>query len=86
MLSTLSPIRARKSMMCSGPTPNFSCTPATSSTLPVMVLTRVTWPSTSCAISLSPVEMITGRPFAALLRASVPITSSASTPSTHSSG
>lgn len=69
--------------MCSGPTPNFSFTPATSSTLPVMVLTSVIWPSTSCAMSLSPVEMTTGRSAAALLRARVPITSSASTPSTH---
>ncbi|MNR09442.1 hypothetical protein D3C85_1256440 [compost metagenome] len=73
-------------MICSGATPNFSFTPSTSMLLPVMVLTKVMWPSTSCAMSLSPVEMITGRSAAALLRARVPITSSASTPSTHSSG
>ena len=86
MLSTLSPIRARKSMISSGPTPNFSFTPSTSRRLPVMVLTSVMCPSTSCAMSLSPVEITTGRPAAALLRARVPITSSASTPSTHSNG
>ena len=79
MLSTLSPIRARKSMISSGPTPNFSFTPSTSRRLPVMVLTSVMCPSTSCAMSLSPVEITTGRPAAALLRARVPITSSAST-------
>ncbi|MCY1407603.1 hypothetical protein D9M71_229090 [compost metagenome] len=37
-------------------------------------------------MSLSPVEITTGRPPAALCRARVPITSSASTPSTQSSG
>lgn len=73
-------------MMSSGPTPNFSFTPSTSSVLPVMVLTSVMCPSTNCAMSLSPVEITTGRPPAALCRARVPITSSASTPSTQSSG
>ena len=73
-------------MISSGPTPNFSFTPSLSSTLPVMVLTSVMWPSTNCAMSLSPVDITTGRAAAALERARVPITSSASTPSMHNSG
>ena len=39
---------------------------------------------TSCARSLSPLEMTTSRPCCAPTRASVPITSSASTPGTAS--
>jgi len=57
-----------------------------SSAVSVIVLTSVTRSSTSCAMSLSPVEITTLRPAAAAWRASVPITSSASTPATRSSG
>ena len=42
MLSTLSPISARKSTICSGGTPNFARTPSTSSRVSVIVLTSVT--------------------------------------------
>jgi len=86
MLSEESPINASRSMICSGATPNFAFTPSTSIEVSDMVLTRVMCPSTNCAMSLSPVEITTGRSAAALLRARVPITSSASTPSTHSKG
>jgi hypothetical protein len=51
-----------------------------------MVLMRVIEPSTSCAMSLSPVEISTRCPASAARRASVPMTSSASTPGTRSSG
>ena len=51
-----------------------------------MVFTSLTRPSTSWAMSLSPVEITTSRPSSAARRASVPMTSSASTPSILSSG
>ena len=86
MLSTLSPISARKSIMSSGPTPNFSTTPGISITVSVMVFTNVTCLLTSCAISLSPVETTTSMPISVACAASVPMTSSASTPSITNSG
>ncbi len=86
MLSTLSPVRARKSAICSGLTPNFSTTPALSVTELLIVLTSRTCASTSWAKSLSPVEISTCMPAAAACRARVPMTSSASTPGTRSSG
>ncbi|CFP57705.1 Uncharacterised protein [Bordetella pertussis] len=72
--------------MRSGGTPNLLFTPATSSTSPLMVLTSVTCGSTSCARSLSPVETMVSMPCALACRASVPMMSSASTPSMASSG
>ncbi|CNT87985.1 Uncharacterised protein [Salmonella enterica subsp. enterica serovar Bovismorbificans] len=51
-----------------------------------MVLISVIFGVTNCAISLSPVLINTGRPTFSASRASVPITSSASTPETASSG
>ena len=86
MLSTLSPISDSRSITWSGRTPNFSITPASSSTLPVMVLVSVMPGRTSWAKSLSPVEMVTGMPAACACSASVPITSSASTPDTRRMG
>ena len=73
-------------MMRSGGTPNLASTPAGSSTSLLMVLTQRTRSSTSWVRSLSPVEITTSMPAALAWRASVPITSSASTPSTISSG
>ncbi len=87
MLSTLSPISARKSMIWSARTPNFSTTAASESSLPpLMVLTSATPGRTSWAKSLSLVEMVTSMPARAPCTASVPITSSASTPSTRRIG
>ena len=85
-LSTLSPVSARKSMIRSGGTPNFSSTPAGVSVVSLMVFTSVTLSVTSCAKSLSPVEISTDSPDASACFASVPMTSSASTPGTASSG
>ena len=51
-----------------------------------MVFTSVTCAETSCAMSLSPVEMMTRRCSRVASAANVPITSSASTPATLSSG
>ena len=85
-LSTVSPISASRSTIWSGRTPNFANTAASSSTLPVIVLTSVMPGRTSCAKSLSPVEIVTSMPAACACTASVPITSSASTPSTHRIG
>ena len=51
-----------------------------------MVLMSVIEPSTSCAMSLSPVEISTVCPARAARQASVPMTSSASTPAMRSSG
>ena len=86
MLSDLSPMRANRSITSAGGIPNFSSTPAASSTEPVMVFTRVMCSSTNWAMSLSPVEITTGVPLAAACLARVPMTSSASTPSTQSRG
>ena len=90
-LSTVSPVRLRKSMIWSGFTPNFSRTPAASigtggTPSRVMVLTRMVSSSTSCARSLSPVEITVRMPARRACVASVPITSSASMPGTTSSG
>ena len=86
MLSDESPTSASQSMICSGNTSNFSLTPSRSSTAPVIVLTIVTRSLTSCAMSLSPVDIRTSIPAAAACRLSVPITSSASTPSIRKRG
>jgi hypothetical protein len=67
-------------MICSGKTSNFAFTPSRSSTVPLIVLMQVIFGSTSWAMSLSPVEMSTLRPCFAAVMASVPMTSSASTP------
>jgi hypothetical protein len=48
--------------------------------VPLIVLMQVICGDTSCAMSLSPVEMSTLMPLFAASQASVPITSSASTP------
>ena len=72
--------------MRSGGTPNLSITPCTSSDSRLMVFTSATRSFTSCARSLSPVEMMTRQPASPATRASVPITSSASTPGTSSTG
>ena len=86
-LSMASPISASRSTIWPARTPNLSITAASESMrLPLMVLTSATDPApaagcrTSWAKSLSPVEMVTSRPCAAACSASVPITSSASTP------
>ena len=71
-----------------GGTPNLASTPASSSTSGglLMVLIRLTCGVTSCARSLSPVEMSTRWPSAAPARASVPMASSASMPGGTSTG
>ena len=51
-----------------------------------MVLTRVMRSLTNCAMSLSPVEITTFQPASSPALASVPITSSASTSGTTSTG
>ena len=58
-LSTGSPTRVRKSTIRAGGTPNFAATPAGSSRVLSMVLTRETRSLTSWARSLSPVEITT---------------------------
>jgi hypothetical protein len=73
-------------MICSGQTSNFAFTPARSMRVLLMVLTSMMCSSTSCAMSLSPVDISTGLPASAERRASVPMTSSASTPEMRSSG
>jgi hypothetical protein len=73
-------------MICSGKTSNFVLTPARSSTELLIVLMSVMDSLTSCAMSLSLVEMSTCLPSRAPRQARVPITSSASTPSTRSTG
>ena len=70
-------------MIWSARTPNFATTASSESRrLPLIVLTRATPGRTSWAKSLSLVEMVTSTPAAQARRARVPITSSASTPST----
>ena len=64
-------------MISSGGTPYFAITPARSVSLPAMVSSSVTCGPTSCAMSLSLVEMIVVRSRAAAWRARVPMTSSA---------
>ncbi len=66
-------------MICSGWTSNFALTPARSRTVLLIVLMSVIDPSTSCAMSLSLVEISTFMPACAARHARVPITSSAST-------
>ena len=69
--------------MRSGVTPNFATTDSSlSSRLPLIVLTSAMPGRTSCAKSLSPVEMVTSMPSAAACTARVPMTSSASTSAT----
>jgi hypothetical protein len=67
-------------MICSGKTSNLFFTPSRSSTVFDMVLMSVILGDTSCAMSLSPVEISTLRSCFAAAQASVPMTSSASTP------
>jgi hypothetical protein len=85
-LSTASPVSARRSSTWSGRTPNFATTPSTSSVSLLIVLTQVMPGPTSCARSLSEVEITVSMPSRFAAFASVPITSSASTPSTTSIG
>ena len=85
-LSTLSPFRVRKSLISSGGTPNFSITPARSSTTPLMVSSIRTFRATSCARSLSPDSIIRETPCSSALTAYEPSTSSASTPGTSING
>ncbi|MNC84669.1 hypothetical protein D3C83_02280 [compost metagenome] len=77
-------------MMRSGLTPNFFSTPASSSISRPPVLgsafSIVMTGFTSWVRSLSPLAMITRMRWRSACRASVPITSSASTPSISSSG
>ncbi|MNP21292.1 hypothetical protein D3C76_1139040 [compost metagenome] len=86
MLSEESPIKARKSMISSGGTPYLVTTSSGPRMVLVMVLIRVIPGVTSCAMSLSPVLISTGRPSFSASRARVPMTSSASTPETASNG
>ena len=72
--------------MRSGGTPNLADTPATSSVSLLIVLISVTFSSTSCARSLSPVEITTLKPPLAAMQEIVPIASSASMPGTVSTG
>ncbi len=73
-------------MMRPGGTPNFASTPAGAMRVFFMVSIRVTPGLDSCAMSLSPVEISTGRPCSCACRVRVAMTSSASTPSTIRSG
>lgn len=72
--------------MSVGGTPNSAVTPATSRRLPLMVSMMVMCSSTSCDRSLSPLETMTSMPWRAAQAARVPITSSASTPGTQTTG
>jgi hypothetical protein len=69
-----------------GGTPNLAVTPASSSTSSLMVFTQRTPGCTSWVRSLSPVEITTSQPASTAWRVRVPITSSASTPSSISRG
>ncbi len=74
-------------MMRSGGTPNLAFTPARSSFSLDIVFTHSTLSLTSCVRSLSPVEITESHPWAcSAWRTSVPITSSASTASTTTTG
>ena len=87
-LSILSPIRARKSMIFSGGTPNFFSTPSLFSqllSLPI-VFTRRTLSLTSWAKSLSPVAITTLKPSSTAFFVRVPMVSSASIPGTWRKG
>ena len=85
MLSELSPIRARKSTISSGSTPNFARTASwsiSSNSSPFLFgLSILINGETSWVKSLSPVTKIASIPSCAALQARVPMTSSASTPS-----
>ena len=85
-LSTASPVSVSRSSTWSGRTSNFARTPASSYVSLLIVLTIVMPGRTSCVRSLSDDEITVSMPAAAACVASVPITSSASTPSTISSG
>jgi len=73
-------------MICSGQTSNLFFTPSRSSNVFDMVLMSVILGETSCAMSLSPVEIRTARSCFAAAQASVPMTSSASTPGSRRMG
>ena len=64
MPSEESPMRVRKSIICSGLIPNFSTTPVLSVILPVKLSSNITQSLISCIMSLSPVEMTTWWPSA----------------------
>ena len=85
-LSTVSPTSIWKSTISRAGTPNSACTPARSRRLPFMVSMMVMCSFTSCVKSLSPLETTTSIPWADAITASVPITSSASTPGTVNTG
>ena len=85
-LSTASPVSVRRSSIWSGRTSNFASTPASSNVSLLIVLTILMRGRTSCVRSLSDDEMTVSMPASAACCASVPMTSSASTPSTISSG
>ena len=72
-------------MRCGG-TPNFPFTPSASSLSPDIVFTQRTCSFTSCVKSLSPVEITESMPRDSAMRTSVPMTSSASTPSMVTTG
>lgn len=86
MLSEESPINARKSIISSGGMPYLSHTSCGPRMVLFMVLIRVTFGVTNCAMSLSPVLISTAWPAFSASSAKVPITSSASTPGVTSSG
>ena len=86
MPSDESPIKVKKSTICSGLMPNLSMTPWLSVTLPVKLSSSITASLTSCAMSLSPVEMTTWWPCSTARCVSVPIMSSASAPSIRNRG
>ena len=85
-LSTVSPVSVSRSSTWSARTLNFASTPASSSVSLLIVFTHRMRAVTSCARSLSPVDITVSMPAAAACDASVPMTSSASTPSIISSG
>ena len=73
-LSIESPVSVSRSSSWSARTPNFAATPASSSISLLMVLTSATRDVTSCARSLSPVEIKESMPDASPRRTSVPST------------
>ena len=86
MLSIASPMRPRTSGTRSGSTPNRARTSATPMRRSRMVSYSVVRSSTSCIMSLSPVTMTVSMPAAVACVASVPMTSSASTPASSITG
>ncbi len=87
-LSLGSPRMAAKSGYCSGVRPYFSCTDSgvkrDMSLMPRRVISTVTWSSTSCRTSRSPVTISTSMPSLEARVARVAMTSSASKPAADS--